>query len=279
LNFGDVDTLGNTATTSTADISVSCDGASEAQVTVCGNFGTGNGGVIGGVRQSKAAGGGTLGFGLYASSGGAVPWGSVTATEYGAPHGVQFPVSNGSAAGSLSLHGVVPAGQSSAAIGDYSSDFLSDAFFTYADGDLDCAAPVGGTDLQTPFAVTARVVANCALITSDLDFGTSGKIGDNIDAETDLSLTCTAGTDYTISIDGGGAHDPNNRLLRSGDNSVSYGLYSDASRHDVWGTASGSTVSGDGDGTEQTHGVYGRIPPQPAAAGAYADTVVVTISY
>lgn len=36
---------------------------------------------------------------------------------------------------------------------------------------------------------------------------------------------------------------------------------------------------GDGTGQQQQLGVYGRIPPQPAAPGRYTDTVVVTISY
>ncbi len=82
-----------------------------------------------------------------------------------------------------------------------------------------------------------------------------------------------------VAIDGGGAHDPDNRLLRSGSNTVRYGLYSDPTRSAPWGTDAGSTVDYTGTGGQQQLGVYGRIPPQPAAPGAYSDTVVVTITY
>jgi len=281
LDFGSVDTVGNTPGISTSDISIECDGITPGTdtITLCGNIGEGSGGSSGGIRQSLTA-GGSLGFVLYATSGQTAPWGSLTAPQFGDPRRIDVPVSGTSASATASLHGIVPAGQSTAPVGAYRADFSSsDAVFTYAEGDLDCDAPVGGTDAHTTFAVLADVPANCLLETSDLDFGRTGLIGDNIDADTAFDLTCTAGTDYTISIDGGGAGDPANRVLRSGNNTVSYDLYSDHQRTDRWGTDTGSVVDGDGDGTVQTYDVYGRIPPQPAAAGAYSDTVVVTIAY
>jgi spore coat protein U-like protein len=223
---------------------------------------------------------GSLGFELYAAPGQTSRWGNWDTPALGEPQRISIPVTGDSASLDVELYGTIAAGQSTAPVGDYRADFApSEVVFTYAEGnDLDCAAPVG-TDVLVPFSVLATVPANCLLETSDLDFGTAGVIGTNIDADTSFDLTCTSGTDYTISIDGGGAGDPAHRLLKSGGNTVSYDLYSNAERSAPWGTDIGRTVSGDGDGTLQIYDVYGRIPPQPAAAGAYTDTVVVTIAY
>jgi spore coat protein U-like protein len=281
LDFGTVDTIGNTPAVSTSDVEVECDGVTPGTetITVCGNIGEGGEGTSGGMRQSSTT-GGSLGFALYAAGGQTSPWGSLTAPSLGDPRQIDVPVDGTSASLTVTLHGVVPSGQSAAPVGDYRSDFgSSDAVFTYAEGELDCAAPLGGADAVASFSVLANVAANCLLETNDLDFGTAGLIGNNIDAATDFELTCTEGTAYEIAIDGGGADDPENRLLTSGSNTVRYDLYSDAQRNDHWGMDPGTTVDGEGDGTTQIYDVYGRIPPQPAAAGAYTDTVVVTIIY
>lgn len=281
LDFGTVDTIGNTPAVSTSDVDIECDGVTPGTetITVCGNIGEGGEGTSGGLRQSTTS-GGSLGFVLYTSSGTTSPWGSLAASSLGDPRSIEVPVDGTSASLTVSLHGVVPSGQSTAPVGDYRSDFgASDAVFTYAEGELDCSAPLGGADAFASFSVLANVAANCLLETNDLDFGTAGLISSNIDAETDFELTCTEGTEYEIAIDGGAADDPENRLLASGSNTVRYDLYSNAQRSHHWGMDPGTTVDGEGDGTTQTYDVYGRIPPQPAAAGAYSDTVVVTIIY
>jgi spore coat protein U-like protein len=280
IDFGAVDTIGNTPATSSSEVTIDCDGAAPetTTVTVCGNIGAGSGGTAGGLRQITGP-GDTLDFAFYTTGAGSTAWGSADAPELGEPRTISVPVNGGSGSLTVQLHGVVHAGQSTAPVGAYASSFAgSDAGFTYDEGALDCTGPLGGSTTAS-FSVLASVDANCLLETSDLDFGTAGLIGSNIDAEASMTIVCTEGTDYTISIDGGGSGDPDNRRLVSGGNSVSYDLYSNPQRSARWGTAPGSTVSGDGDGTAQPYGVYGRIPPQPAAAGAYADTVVVTVTY
>jgi len=150
---------------------------------------------------------------------------------------------------------------------------------TGADASVIYVPPAGAADAYASFSVSASIAANCLLETADLDFGTAGIIGSDIDADTDIDITCTPGTGYDIAIDGGGAGDPDHREMRSGSDTVGYGLYSDTARHDHWGTSPASTVSGSGSGRQQQLGVYGRIPPQHAVSGHYADTVVVTITY
>lgn len=281
LDFGAVDAIGNTPATTTASIDISCDaiGDGVTKITVCGNFGAGSAGESGGVREA-ASGGDALSFGLYASSGTGTPWGSLANPELGTPQEIDIGVSGSSASTTATLYGIVPAGQASVPVGTYQTSFTSaDAVFTYAEGSLDCAAPTGGADAYASFAVNASISANCLLETNDLDFGTAGIIGDNIDADTAIGITCTPGTGYGITIDGGHSGDPDHRQMHSGSDTVDYDLYSDAGRHDPWGTSPASTVNGDGTGQQQQLGVYGRIPPQPAAPGRYTDTVVVTISY
>ncbi len=280
LDFGPIDAVGNNPGTASADIAITCDSItpSTTTITLCGNIGEGSGGVANGLRQSTGT-AGTLGFALYTNSGTGTPWGSLATPGLGSPNRISVPVSGTDASATAHIYGIVPAGQATTPVGDYRANFTADAIFTYAEGDLDCSGPTGGTDALAPFAVTASIAANCDLETADLDFGTAGLIGDNIDADTALAITCTPGTGYSISIDGGSSGDPSHRLLHSGGNSVSYDLYSDTQRTEHWGTASGDTVAGHGTGAEQDLGVYGRIPPQPAAAGAYTDTVVVTITY
>ena len=63
---------------------------------------------------------------------------------------------------------------------------------------------------------------------------------------------------------------------------VTYGLYKDNARSQVWGDAAtpGSTVAGTGSGAVQNLTVYGRVPAQTTpSAGLYTDTVVVTVTY
>ena len=62
---------------------------------------------------------------------------------------------------------------------------------------------------------------------------------------------------------------------------VTYGLYQDSGRTQVWGDSAGTnTAAGTGSGLAQTFSVYGRVPAQSTPSpGTYVDTVVVTVSY
>jgi spore coat protein U-like protein len=71
---------------------------------------------------------------------------------------------------------------------------------------------------------------------------------------------------------------------------LSYNVFANPARSQVWGTgtggtviASGSMTLGPGNGNRtrtSTHTVYGRIPQlQDAVPGAYSDTLMVTLTY
>lgn len=93
---------------------------------------------------------------------------------------------------------------------------------------------------------------------------------------------------YTLGLSSGSAGGYSMRRLVSGANTLQYQLYSDASHSLVWGDGSAGTVTVVGSfllqvvtSVSATHTVYARMPAHQssAVAGAYADTLLLTISY
>ena len=143
------------------------------------------------------------------------------------------------------------------------------------------ASPSTGT-LQ----VTMTVQAECKLQSSaaPLAFGTHGVIDQVVDAQTSLGVQCTNSTPFNVALGaGGGAGATIAARVMSGANSaaVTYGVYRDAARSQLWGvTASTDTLASTGTGALQTFQVYGRVPVQATpAAGNYTDTLAVTVTY
>lgn len=280
LVFGPVDTLASLGTSASADLSISCSEIPEGieVVTICGHLGPGSGGTSGGIRQMLGS-SDTLGFGLYTDPAHQTPWGHESYAELGEPLRLSLGVADGVAGTTVTLHGLVHGAQSSTVPGSYAASIEdTHASFAYDDGDLaDCT---GSQSAQTSITIGAEVLANCLIEAGNLNFGTVGVIDQNLDAIADIAVSCTPGTSYSISLDGGtsGATQPDQRQLQSGSNSLTYGLYLDAERSVPWGEGA-SVKAGEGIGSEESVSVYGRIPPQPVAVGSYTDTVVVTITY
>ncbi|MDR3471691.1 MAG: spore coat protein U domain-containing protein [Devosia sp.] len=280
LDFGIVDTLSTAGTKAASGVHLSCTGVPDgtASVAACIALGAGSGGADGSARLLTGT-DGTLRYGLYMDDADSQPWG--TGASLGEPQRVVLTVSNGQASSDIWLYGLVYGSQSSVVPATYSSSFGdADITFYYEAGNtLDCSAPdvsgVGAT-----LSVAAQVSPNCLVSTGDLNFGATGAIDQNIDAAADIAVTCTPGTSYTMSLDGGtsNATSPDQRQMHSGSNHITYGLYSDTSRTQPWGQDL-QAKSGAGLGEQELQTVYGRVPPQQAAVGSYTDTVVVTISY
>ena len=99
-----------------------------------------------------------------------------------------------------------------------------------------------------------------------------------------LRVTCvTAAAGYTVLLSAGGAGSYSPRRLSGSGYALSYNLYTDPLRTTVWGDGSGGTASVTGalalPGAID-HTVYGRVPAgQNVGAGAYADTITVTINF
>jgi spore coat protein U-like protein len=123
------------------------------------------------------------------------------------------------------------------------------------------------------------------LATAVLDFGTTGLLQSAIDADTStsssaLKVQCNPGVTYSIAFDAGlnpsTPGDTTTRRMKSGTTSyVAYQIYTTSARTTAYGN-----LGGTGDGTAQAITVYGRVPTQaPPAAGSYADTLVVTVTF
>lgn len=91
---------------------------------------------------------------------------------------------------------------------------------------------------------------------------------------------------WTLSLSPGSSGVYTTRRLSSGAATLNYNLYTTAARTTIWGNGSGSTgVVSDSRlllvGSSSTpYTLYGRIPAlQNARAGAYSDSIVVTVLY
>jgi spore coat protein U-like protein len=135
----------------------------------------------------------------------------------------------------------------------------------------------------TPFTVSVTLAPSCSVTASPLNFGVAGVLSANIDAATNLSVTCTYTTPYSVALSAGNGAGAttSTRAMSLGGNEVDYALYRDASRTLNWGSNVGvDTYAGVGTGAAQSVPVYGRVPPQATPPiGDYSDTVVVTINY
>jgi spore coat protein U-like protein len=160
------------------------------------------------------------------------------------------------------------------------------------------ALAYGGASAQAGTAnanltVQITITASCTINAATLDFGSNpgtNLISANVDTSTTVSVTCTNAAPYSIGMDNG-AHvtGSQRRMLNGASNFLNYNLYTDAARLNAWTTASSSTTCttanscalGTGNGSAQSVNIYGRVPIVATAptAGAYTDTVVMTITY
>ena len=136
--------------------------------------------------------------------------------------------------------------------------------------------------------VTASVLASCVVGTSALAFpsSTSAAIAaGNVDAVGNVTVNCTTGSGYTVSLDAGsgtGGTLASRKMSAGGSQLLSYSIYTTATRTTVWGDGSSgsATISGTGTGLSQSIFAYGRIfGGQIATAANYADIVNVTVRY
>jgi spore coat protein U-like protein len=146
---------------------------------------------------------------------------------------------------------------------------------------LACAATATGT-----LTVTATVTTACSIVTLPLAFGNYDPTSaTDLNGSTTATLTCTPGTAYKIGMDAGQGSGATvtTRKMTSGSNTLNYKLYRDSARTLNWGNTPGTdTLDGTSSllTTVNTINIYGTIPKsQAAGAGAYTDTVTVTVTY
>lgn len=140
--------------------------------------------------------------------------------------------------------------------------------------------------ITTTFNVSANVLDTCSTVTAtSLGFGDYDPLsGQDKDATSTIDVTCSNGTAFVVKLNGGVNGNISDRKLKedAGDEELSYGLFTDASRSTVWGDgAVGQLVSGTGTGSAIQETVYGRISggQNDKATGSYSDTITVTVDY
>lgn len=148
--------------------------------------------------------------------------------------------------------------------------------------------PLLAASVQNNFQALITIQNTCAITTAptNLNFGAQGVLVANVDTTSTIKATCTTGADYDIGLDAGAnessADDVSTRRMTDGSgNYVGYNIYTDAPGGTVWGdTLNSNTLESTGTGVEQSFTVHGRVPAQATpAAGDYADTVTVTVTY
>jgi spore coat protein U-like protein len=143
-------------------------------------------------------------------------------------------------------------------------------------------AAASAATTSATFNVTATVVPTCLVSASTVAFGPYN--GAQLDASGGVNVTCTNLAPYTIELDAGTGSSATvvaRKMTGPAGQTLTYSLYHDASRVSVWGSTAGlQGASGIGSGLAQTLTVYGRVfAAQVPAAGAYSDTITVTVNY
>ena len=131
--------------------------------------------------------------------------------------------------------------------------------------------------------VQITILASCEVVSaSDLNFGSTAAISSAVDQSSTITVKCSSTTPYNVGIGlGSGGGSSSSRRLVNGSNYVTYALYRDAARTQVWGDVVGTdTASGTGTGANQALTVYGRVGAQTVPPpGTYTDVVTVTVTY
>lgn len=142
-------------------------------------------------------------------------------------------------------------------------------------------------------SLQAHAVGNCSVSANSVAFGSYLYTTPSpTDTTGNVRVSCSLGglvsllIGYEITFNTGNSGSYSPRTMSFGGNNLTYNLYTNAARTNIWGDGTGgtSTIS---DGyllglftVVRNYTVYGRIPAaQNKPAGSYADTIIVTITF
>ena len=283
LNFGVINLAANVAYDTSGSLHVTCSGSAGSTVRVCPNIGAGSGGQAGNGDRMMINGADQLHYNLFQNAGRTVIWGAYTG-NFSSPQ-VDITLSaSGTGSAVVPIYARIYSGQAALPAVTYQSTFDgSQSSISYAYGTASTCAAIGSShQTALPFTVTANDALTCTISASAMNFGTIGSTQAPVNATATLTTTCSSGTAYVISLDGGlsGASDPTQRIMQHGADQLRYALYQDVAHLTPWGSANGQTYAGNGNGAAQIATVYGVIPVQTSPPiGTYQDYVIVTITY
>lgn len=153
-------------------------------------------------------------------------------------------------------------------------------------GSLLFASKIIATNLTSSLPSSANIMPNCQFMSENisLSFGSYDPINANItntkEAATTFRLRCIKGTSAIISINNGlNAMGDVRRMRGAGQSYLNYELYTSANRTTVWNTTNTVSYSANNPQPKQ-FSIYGRIPAgQDVSAGAYTDTVTLSVTF
>ncbi len=278
LSFGTISGAPTPATDTTATITVNCQGTANTSVRVCLGINAGSAPSTV-TNRLMVNGASAVAYQISTSSGGP-NWGDYLGGGNGVEANVAIP-SSGLGTAVVTVFGRVTAGQNVPA-GLHTSNLTLTG--RQPSGNSPCINLTGTSFPNSGFAATVLIAGSCSIVANDLAFGARSSLASAVIASTAIGLTCTAGTPWTVKLDGGliGGAVSNRRMGFNGiaPGVIGYQLFRDSARSQVWGDTAGSTVTGVGTGAASTLTVYGRVPGQATpAAGNYHDTVTATVEY
>ncbi|HUN83565.1 MAG TPA: spore coat protein U domain-containing protein [Terracidiphilus sp.] len=142
---------------------------------------------------------------------------------------------------------------------------------------LGAPVPSFAVTATAPIAVSATVVATCAISATNMGFG--NYTGVVATATSTVTVQCTNSTPYTVSLNAGtssGSTVTARKMTGAAGVYLNYGLYSDA----TYQTNFVTTASITGNGNTQPITVYGSVPAgQYVAPNTYTDTITATVTY
>ena len=305
MNFGNVEVALNQDAITTGDLFISCSGAgSNQQLRLCLHLCEGSGGMDSSDANPRYMNNSSgLQYNLFRDIALIQIWGAreSAGNSYCASSAwtnknlvlamSPFADASGNYSTSVTVYGRVFSGQTTMPVGSYSSSFTATSnsqsrfVLAYRNCCLACNTTSTFQTTSAPFMVSATVVPSCFVSATDLDFGMDSLLSGNVDQTSTVSVTCAAGQAYSLRLNQGTTTGgtTTTRLMKhvSSSATIPYQLFSNAARTQNWGNAAGTGVNGTGTGSAVDHTVYGRVPAQAVApqAGAYSDTVTVTVVY
>ena len=144
--------------------------------------------------------------------------------------------------------------------------------------------------VTSTMSVSATVGHSCSIDSNPMAFGAYDRVVANastaLEATATVVSTCTSGAAALITMNAGasagsGSADAPVRRMSAGEGKyLVYQVYSDFTRHTVWGNTVPTGVALTGTGAAQTLTVYGSIPSaQMVPQGDYSDQISITITY
>jgi spore coat protein U-like protein len=127
---------------------------------------------------------------------------------------------------------------------------------------------------------------SCTISTTSVNFGSYNVFsGADLDSTGRVTYNCNATAfNITVSLSKGGSGTYSPRRMSKGAEVLSYQLYRNSARTNIWGDGTGGTVvytrADPANNTNVNLTVYGRIPAgQDVSAGTFSDTVVAVINF